>query len=217
MSGRRPDAGHRCGHGLVLASSYRGHGNPCGARQDPVWDRRSRRPRPPQGRGAWSVSGRHATPAARTATGAVLPQTLSDTSAGAVRHAVQGPDTADRPPCPVSARVRWLGEPVAGSRTAGGMQPAPVDTTDPGGQAAAELAADIGHRRPGERTGLLEAEVVDLQPGHLAVTPAADDRPGHLVGVDAEPSPGVVGPGAQLPGSGRPQTPAHRLRVGGGR
>jgi hypothetical protein len=64
-----------------------------------------------------------------------------------------------------------LREPVAGSAAAGGMQPAPVDAGDPGGQAAAELAADIGHRRPGERAGLLvEAEVIDLQPGHLALS-----------------------------------------------
>jgi hypothetical protein len=31
------------------------------------------------------------------------------------------------------------------------MQPAPVEATKPGGQAAAELAADRGHRRAGER------------------------------------------------------------------
>jgi hypothetical protein len=48
--------------------------------------------------------------------------------------------------------------------------------------------------------GLLEVEVVDLQPGDLAVLPAADDRLGDLVGVDAELGPGVVGPGTQLPG-----------------
>jgi hypothetical protein len=44
------------------------------------------------------------------------------------------------------------------------MQPTPMDASKPGGQAAAELAADNGHRRPGERAGLLEAQVVDLQP-----------------------------------------------------
>lgn len=38
-----------------------------------------------------------------------------------------------------------------------------------GGQTVPEQAADIGHRRPGERTGFLEAEVVELHPGHLAV------------------------------------------------
>ena len=59
-------------------------------------------------------------------------------------------------------RVRWLQEPVAGSAATGGMQPAPVDAGEPGGQAAAELAADIGHRRAGERAGLLEVEVVNL-------------------------------------------------------
>jgi hypothetical protein len=58
---------------------------------------------------------------------------------------------ADGVPRPVSARrLRWLEEPLAGSAAAGGMQPAPMDANEPGGQAAAELAADIGHRRPGE-------------------------------------------------------------------
>ena len=80
------------------------------------------------------------------------------------------------------------------------MQTAPMDATKPGGQAAAELAADVGHRRSGERAGLLEAEVVDLQPGDLAVLPAADDRLGDLVGVDADLGSGVLGPGAQLTG-----------------
>jgi hypothetical protein len=71
-------------------------------------------------------------------------------------------------PHPVSPqRCGRLEEPVAGLAAAGGMQPAPMDTTQPGGQAAAELAADIGHRRPGERAGLLEAEVVNLEPGDL--------------------------------------------------
>jgi hypothetical protein len=70
---------------------------------------------------------------------------------------------------------------------------------EPGGQAAAELAADRGHRRRGERTGLLEAEVVDLQPGDFAVLPAGDDRLGDLIGINAQLGPGVVGPGAQLP------------------
>jgi hypothetical protein len=78
------------------------------------------------------------------------------------------------------------------------MQPAPVSASQPAGQAAAELAADIGHRRPAERAGLLEAKVVDLQPGDLAVPPAADDRLGDLVRVDGDPRPGVLGPGAQL-------------------
>ena len=80
------------------------------------------------------------------------------------------------------------------------MQPAPMDATKPGGQAAAELAADIGHRRPGQRAGLLKAEVVDLEPADLAVPPAADDRQGDLVRIHAELGPGVLRPGAQLPG-----------------
>ena len=78
------------------------------------------------------------------------------------------------------------------------MQPTPVSTSKPGGQATAELAADVGHRRVGERAGLLEAEIVDLQPGDLAVLPAADDCLGDLVGVHADRRSGVLGPGAQL-------------------
>jgi hypothetical protein len=73
------------------------------------------------------------------------------------------------------------------------MQPTPMDASKPGGQAAAELAADNGHRRPGERAGLLEAQVGDLQPADLTIPPAADDRLGDLTGVDAELGPGVVG------------------------
>jgi len=74
-----------------------------------------------------------------------------------------------------------------------------VDANQPGGQAAAELAADRGHCRPGERAGLLEAEVLDLQPGRRAVLPPANDRLGDLVRIHAELGPGVLGPGAQLP------------------
>src|SRR6266508_3657464 len=70
----------------------------------------------------------------------------------------------------------------------------------PGGHAWADrgTAADVGHRRAGQRAGLLEAQVVDLQPGDLAVLPAADDRLGDLVGVDTDLGPGALGPGAQL-------------------
>jgi hypothetical protein len=46
--------------------------------------------------------------------------------------------------------------------------------------------------------GLLETEVVDLQPGDLTGLPAANDRLGDLVGVDADLSPSVGGPGTQL-------------------
>jgi hypothetical protein len=78
------------------------------------------------------------------------------------------------------------------------MQPAPVSARQPGGQAAAELAADVSHRRAGERAGLLQAKVVDLQPADLLALPAAEDRLGDLVGVDADLGPGVLRPGAQL-------------------
>jgi hypothetical protein len=78
------------------------------------------------------------------------------------------------------------------------MQPAPVGASKPRGQPAAQLAADVGHRRAGERAGLLQAEVVDLQPADLAVPPAVDDRLGDLVGLHADRRPDVGGPGAQL-------------------
>jgi hypothetical protein len=51
-----------------------------------------------------------------------------------------------------------------------------MDASEPGGQAATEPAADIGHHWSGEQAGLLEAQVVGLQPGYFAVAPAADDR-----------------------------------------
>jgi hypothetical protein len=117
-----------------------------------------------------------------------------DISVVAVRNAIGFRDawgTLCHIRCP-PGRVRWLQEPVAGS-AAGGMQPAPMDAGEPGGQAAAELAADRGHRRPGERASLLQAKVVNLEPGDLAVLPAADDRLGDLDGVDAKLGPGVLG------------------------
>jgi hypothetical protein len=80
------------------------------------------------------------------------------------------------------------------------MQPAPVRASQPRGQATPQLAADVGHRRPGERAGLLKTKIVDLQPGDLAGLPAADHRLGDLVGVDADLGPGALGPGAQLNG-----------------
>jgi len=85
----------------------------------------------------------------------------SDTSA---RSAVSGVR-------PTGAVLR---EPAAGSAAIAGMQPAPVGASEPGGQAAAELTADIGHRRAGERVGLLEAEVVNLESGDFAVLAAAN-------------------------------------------
>jgi hypothetical protein len=54
--------------------------------------------------------------------------------------------------------------------------------------------------RPGERAGLLKAEVVNLQPGRLAVLPAANDCLGDLVRIHADLRPAVLGPGAQLTG-----------------
>jgi hypothetical protein len=80
-----------------------------------------------------------------------VPQLLPDTSAMAVHHAVRVPDTRGRAAASgdlPAGPVLW--ELIAGSAAAGGMQPAPVDTSQPSGQPAAELATDIGHCRPGE-------------------------------------------------------------------
>jgi hypothetical protein len=61
---------------------------------------------------------------------------------------------------------------------AGRMQPTPVGAAEPDGQAAAELATDGGHRRPGKRAGLLEAQVVDLQPLAAGAGRGSSRRPG---------------------------------------
>jgi hypothetical protein len=119
-------------------------------------------------------------------TSAVRPPARPDTSAATVRHAVQVPDARGHPAASgATRRAWWLRAPVVAAAATGGMQPTPVGASQPGGQAAAELAADVGHRRPGERAGLLEAEIVKLEPGDLAVLPAADDRLGDLLGSTA--------------------------------
>jgi hypothetical protein len=89
-----------------------------------------------------------------------------------------------------------LQELVAGLAAAGGVQPTPVGASKPGGQPAAELAADVGHRRPDKRVGLLDAEVVHLHSTDVPVAPAANDRLGDHVRVDTELCPGAMGPGA---------------------
>jgi hypothetical protein len=75
-----------------------------------------------------------------------------------------------------------------------------VGASEPGDETAAEWAADVGHRRPGKRVGLLEGEVVHLHSVDVPVAPAAHDCLGEHGGVDAELCPGVPGPGAQLHG-----------------
>jgi hypothetical protein len=69
-------------------------------------------------------------------------------SAVAVRHSVQVLDIGGRSTAssvrPAGAVVR---EPVIGLAAAVWVQPAPVDASAPGGQEAAELATDRGHRR----------------------------------------------------------------------
>jgi hypothetical protein len=159
------DAGGPCG-------SHRGHGNPCDAAEPGPG------PLLPQAtatsRNGSRVGVRRAWPPLPTV------RNRSGSAADTAGHVHCG-----RPECRPGSRhrggtavsgVHTAGAvatgTVAGSVAAGRMQPAPVDVSEPGGQ----LAADIGHRRPGERAGLLQAEIVELQPGHLAVAPAADDR-----------------------------------------
>jgi hypothetical protein len=158
-TGRRPPARTRRGP----CGSRRGHGNDRGAQPDTRPERLlpqalavakpgvhgrcpvSMAPRPPRGEQERSCR-RHCR-----------------TSAATVQYAVQVPDTRGHAAASAISRwVRWLRELVAGLAAAAGMQPAPVSASQPGGQAAAELAADVGHRRAGERAGLLEAEIVDL-------------------------------------------------------
>jgi hypothetical protein len=127
---------------------------------------------------------------------AILPQTLPDTSTTAVRQAVQ-PDTRRRTAasgCPSDGSGGYRNRSPGRRPLVGCSQRRWA--VEPGGQPAADLAADIGHRRPGERAGLLEAEIVDLQPSDLTGLSAADDRLGDVVGVDADLGPGVGGRGA---------------------
>jgi hypothetical protein len=148
---RRPPRGGPCG-------SHRGHGNSGGARPDAL-----PRTATTAGQGRYKavehgrcLVGTSTRLASRNRSGPAADTT--DSSAVAVRPAVKVPDTMDGRPRPVSARpMRRLREPLAGSAAAGGMQPTPMEASQSRGQAAAELAADIGHRRPGERAGLLEA------------------------------------------------------------
>ena len=152
VRGRRPRQGvrpttawpaaRRTGGGP--SGSPDGHDNSCGAG-------RTRRPGPllPQA-------------AATSSAVNMVGVWLASAYAASERRAIL-PQTRQTLPGQVPVRwVRWLQEPIAGLAAAGGMQPAPMGASDPGGQAAAELATDIGHGWPGERAGLLEAEVVEL-------------------------------------------------------
>jgi hypothetical protein len=166
VSGRRLHAGPAWTQ-VILCRSRRGHGTHAAAagsrtRPGPLQPPATGRPSEHQ------ASGRHgrpailldgSVPAAETAGHLSLWPPTSRPGSGHLRTL-----------CRVRVSVRrerWLGEPVVGSAAAGGMQPATLNANKSGGQAAAELAADTGHRRPGEQAGLLEAQVVNLQPRSL--------------------------------------------------
>jgi hypothetical protein len=117
-SGRLPHAGHQRGHGWSLRQ-HRGHSNWCGARPG-----RGPEPLLPKATAA-SKRGGHGrcpvsitTPTAHAGTGADSPQTLPDTAAVAVRHAVQVPDTPRRTVgsgvCPAAAVATATGRRVGG-------------------------------------------------------------------------------------------------------
>jgi hypothetical protein len=113
------------------------------------------------------------------------------------------------------------GATATGTGRRGGGRWSDVASADRRGRAGRSAGrgagCDRGHRRPGERAGLLKAEVVDLHPGDLAVLPAGDDRLGDLLGVDARLPAKCPWARRAAPRSGRPGTPGRRLCVRGGR
>jgi hypothetical protein len=169
---------------------------------EPLWDRYDRRPQ------AVSVSIRRPADAVTIGSCANRGSPAADT-AGRSRCGCPGwgqvLDTADGRPRPsvgpAGAVARGTGRRVNGRCWDAASAGRCVRVGRSGG---AELAPVIGHRRPGERAGLLEAEVVDLQPAHLAVLPAADDRLGDLLGVDADLGPGCRGARRAARRSSRP-------------
>jgi hypothetical protein len=195
VSGRQPRPDHQRTDG-GRGGKHRGHGHSSGPRPaaisgDAATADEGRRPSrvsmvgcpagmAPRGH-AWTPS-------------VLLLRKSPDRSAVAVRHTTKFRTPHGRSAASgAHAAVRWLREPVTGLAAAGGMQPAPVGASKPRGQPATQLAADVGHRRSGKGAGLLKAEIVNLQAADLAIPPAADDRLGDLVGVDADLGPGVVG------------------------
>jgi hypothetical protein len=104
MSARLPHAGHQGGHLSGLAGTPRTCQLVC------AWPDTGPEPLLPQATDASTCGelGRcpaGMAPAARVGTRAVLPQTLPDASAAAVRHAVWVPDTCRHPRRPSSARA----------------------------------------------------------------------------------------------------------------
>jgi hypothetical protein len=146
---RRPPADHQRTRGGPCGN-HRGHGHSSGARPAAMFGTAAI-----AGHGRVQAGEHGRCPAALPprgpcGTSAVLSRTLPDTSATAVRRAVQVTDTRGRLPHRSRPPSVVLQELVARLAAAGGMQPAPVDASEPGGQPAAELAADAGHRRPGK-------------------------------------------------------------------
>jgi hypothetical protein len=88
--------------------------------------------------------------------------------------------------------LKWLQEALAAAAAAGSVQPTPPD---PGRPVAPKRVRRLAGARIIEA---LSAPGLLLLQGKLEVTkiaalPAASDRGGHLVQVDAEPGPGVGG------------------------
>src|SRR6266567_4970358 len=93
-----------------------------------------------------------------------------------------------------------LQEALAWPAAAGRMQPAQVLPADLTSQPGAELLADVGHRRPDERAGLLGAQPAKLQALDVPSAPAVHHRQQGGLGADPDRGPGLLGPGAQLDG-----------------
>src|SRR6266516_857903 len=72
--------------------------------------------------------------------------------------------------------VGRLQEGLAWPPAAGRVQPAQVLAADLTGEPGAELLADVGHRGPGERAGLLDAQPANLQALDLAGAPTVHHR-----------------------------------------
>jgi hypothetical protein len=105
-------------------------------------------------------------------------------------------DTAAACGCP------RLPEAVAGQVAAGLVPPPLVRAGELALQPVAGLGAHVGHGRPLHGQGLLGGQPTKLEARQVAALPAADDRTGGRLRVDADPGPGVGGTGALVAPAG---------------